>query len=186
MNSQTPEQSGSYLLSLPSGRTKPCVHHTNKTDRRPPEFTPANLQTSFWLSLSLNVQKEDSLKSGRMREARRGGWGGGKAAVSPGQSKGLLWAQLRRAIALASWLAPSYCRGLVQILPSLLSPFIPGASRSVRRKSSCCVKKAESQREDSTEQRAFEGILKISLSTGEAQHHSLWSFSTPQSSLWHR
>lgn len=81
----------------------------------------------------------------------------GKAVLSSVLSKGPPQAQLGvggrgcgQLLPLPDWLPPDV-EGLVQILPSLLSSFIPGASRSVGRKSSCGVKNTASQREESTD-----------------------------------
>lgn len=69
------------------------------------------------------------------------------------------------------------CKGLVQILPSLLSPFIPGASCSVRRKSNCCIKKAASRKEREHRRASFQDIQNVT-----ERRPPLWSFSMPRSS----
>lgn len=83
------ELSWNSQFFLLSGRTKHSIHHAHRTGPRPPALTSANLQTRFWLSLSLNIRKEGLIKTNRMWEVKKRWERWKQAALSPASAKGL-------------------------------------------------------------------------------------------------
>lgn len=126
------------------------------------------------MGLPPNVQKEVLLKTSGMREERKGcAWGSG-AAVSPASAQAL-WVLLSHPHGL-----PPDVKACTHSTFSSKLLYVPGFTQCQEKKQ-LLWEEAVSQKEESTEQPAFEDILKMVLSPGNAQHHPFRSFSTPLS-----